>query len=865
MAGFFRPIDWHYSLIIQCAMLFGLIIFFLITPRRFIDIFPDGILSADDSATFEQLEECCEEEEEDGMEFNQQTKEEEVVVRTARSVEIISGKVTMEEHVGDGEIPTPCTTTTTISAHGGGHPTTIAISPANCETTAPSPAGFMSTGHHSISSAVHLPSSPTSSPCARRHPSTPSSPTDQHEFCPHPPSLAQIQERPQRRPLAYEEEEEDGASAAAGPLQFVCASTIAPSADSPLQPADGMATHDSTDTTSNDVVSNYISIGELVLSTHPTSSSTRRDSTSTGALSHESTSPLLLPIASVPCIDVPPPATAQQLPPPATEQQLPPLCKKSSSASSLSPFDPALLQQRRRTQFSSCSALHSRNSDTSAATAAPSPCTSRSQSIVSSAGHHHSARHCHNKLAVAAQQDRHFARHISQAFKVSRADCSRPRVSSPPCKPSHVLPPTPRPSPSSSPPSRLDCCVMPPIHGITVLTPQGESLSPIASTVSSQPPATCDDAFHPPPLHKQRRRCSAPMAPLPSTAASAVSGAPSVAKEATGSTPHHFPTFLSLAPQSSALEALQFAAAENDPLEIHRAMMSTGEEEEGGGGMEDEEEGQQVARKQPLQRKKTGTRESIKRLLKNPIYLTVTVTLCALFFIVTGIQFWATRYFEEILGAPTQVVLPVFCATAATGPMLGVLAGGVFVDWCGGYKTKLGMFRSLSICSCLGALATVMGVAASMTTNFAASIACIWLILFFGAAILPPATGIIIAAVDADIRAFASGFSMTVYNIFGYTLGTLLPGALMSQIGLQGGMIVVFNWSFIGLVGIAIATIIAWQLKFAPAIITSPPRFSSTRFSSGDMDESALVVPSEEDVELTPVLEQHSSAYCVRS
>ena len=43
-----------------------------------------------------------------------------------------------------------------------------------------------------------------------------------------------------------------------------------------------------------------------------------------------------------------------------------------------------------------------------------------------------------------------------------------------------------------------------------------------------------------------------------------------------------------------------------------------------------------------------------------------------------------------------------------------------------------------------------------------------WLVLFFGGALLSPATGVCINSVHPDLRSFSSALSMFAYNILGY-------------------------------------------------------------------------------------------------
>lgn len=133
-------------------------------------------------------------------------------------------------------------------------------------------------------------------------------------------------------------------------------------------------------------------------------------------------------------------------------------------------------------------------------------------------------------------------------------------------------------------------------------------------------------------------------------------------------------------------------------------------------------------------------------------------------------------------------MLVAFNATAATAPILGVLAGGWFIDFVGGYKNERGMMKTLIILDFWAMLCLFFGICACFVANFIAIICFIWCILFFGGGILPAATGIVIASVPLEVRAFGSGFCMMIYNVFGYVIGTLVPGAIIQAAGLTWGM-----------------------------------------------------------------------------
>ncbi|KAL8269946.1 hypothetical protein Esti_006134 [Eimeria stiedai] len=217
--------------------------------------------------------------------------------------------------------------------------------------------------------------------------------------------------------------------------------------------------------------------------------------------------------------------------------------------------------------------------------------------------------------------------------------------------------------------------------------------------------------------------------------------------------------------------------------------------------------------------KTLGVRECVRILLSSPLYVCVTLSLCALFFEVTAIQFWSITYFQQLLKHSTGTVLIAFNITAATAPITGVLAGGWFIDFLGGYKDDRGMRRTMSVLLSWATACFFLGIGAGWTSNFWLVVVCMWLILFFGGGILPAATGIVIASVPLEVRAFGSGFCMMVFNVLGYVLGTFLPGLLIEAFSLLWGMRVVYMWSLNGVLGFALARWFLRRLELQPALV----------------------------------------------
>lgn len=84
---------------------------------------------------------------------------------------------------------------------------------------------------------------------------------------------------------------------------------------------------------------------------------------------------------------------------------------------------------------------------------------------------------------------------------------------------------------------------------------------------------------------------------------------------------------------------------------------------------------------------KISTGGQLKLLLNNSMYTTIVLCLSVLFFVVSGIQYWATKYLLLCFHPPgweeeeyRSTVLLTFAMCALTGPATGVVIGGVVID-----------------------------------------------------------------------------------------------------------------------------------------------------------------------------------------
>ena len=175
-----------------------------------------------------------------------------------------------------------------------------------------------------------------------------------------------------------------------------------------------------------------------------------------------------------------------------------------------------------------------------------------------------------------------------------------------------------------------------------------------------------------------------------------------------------------------------------------------------------------------------GVLQQLRKLITSALYMWLVFGLAGLYFVVTGIQFWVTDYMVVVLKQELVTVQTGFAICSITGPILGVFFGGWLIDKLGGYKDDSGESGvvALRTCGLLGIGAVTFAMVASGSTDFWTVLISIWMILFFGGAILPALSGMLINAVGDDCRAMASSFSMFMFNIFGYAAAPYVCGAI---------------------------------------------------------------------------------------
>jgi MFS family permease len=94
----------------------------------------------------------------------------------------------------------------------------------------------------------------------------------------------------------------------------------------------------------------------------------------------------------------------------------------------------------------------------------------------------------------------------------------------------------------------------------------------------------------------------------------------------------------------------------------------------------------------------------------------------------------------------------------------------------------------------------------------------LWVFLFFGAALVPICTGIMISCVKTEMQATSSSLSQLIFNLFGYFLSPFLTGFVMDcfenkRNGFIWGMRIVFWWVILAMGCLIWAFMIEYQKK----------------------------------------------------
>ncbi len=178
------------------------------------------------------------------------------------------------------------------------------------------------------------------------------------------------------------------------------------------------------------------------------------------------------------------------------------------------------------------------------------------------------------------------------------------------------------------------------------------------------------------------------------------------------------------------------------------------------------------------------------KMVCGKFYFTLPVaTLCAEYYVMMTIQYWATDYLIRGPGGFNEhAVMACFITTNATAPVFGVIFGGWIIDKCGGYRGRsaqrskaVGLIFLFQVgASCFAIPATYWP-----EGGIAFIVFCLWMILFFGGAAVPGLTGIFLDALPRKSKTMGSSISAVAFNLFAYFGSPIISSFIMSSYQVQ--------------------------------------------------------------------------------
>ena len=196
--------------------------------------------------------------------------------------------------------------------------------------------------------------------------------------------------------------------------------------------------------------------------------------------------------------------------------------------------------------------------------------------------------------------------------------------------------------------------------------------------------------------------------------------------------------------------------------------------------------------------------KALNKLLKNKNYLTTMFGISCSLFVVTGIQFWISDYMQEVIHFDSSKTYIIYALVCISAPTLGVLTGGILIQYLGGYTTG----KALDACCKLTFVGFIFAGLLPIFENPILFVIIMWLLLFFESSITPGLTGLMISSIPDSYKEVGNSITQLCYNLIGFLPSPFIYGLVSSYTGgsdSKWGLSVIILWSFFGFISLLIA------------------------------------------------------------
>jgi MFS family permease len=158
----------------------------------------------------------------------------------------------------------------------------------------------------------------------------------------------------------------------------------------------------------------------------------------------------------------------------------------------------------------------------------------------------------------------------------------------------------------------------------------------------------------------------------------------------------------------------------------------------------------------------------------------------------------------------SKEILVSFSLICVTAPTFGLMMGGLACSLIGGYESK----HSILLCVLFTSCAIPFSILVPMANTSLSFAVFLWMVLFFGAAIFPALTGIILSSLPPHLRGLGNSINCFVSNLFGFIPSPYIYGLinyLYQDVDKKMAFRVIMCYPIICLVLISIATIFRYR------------------------------------------------------
>ena len=195
---------------------------------------------------------------------------------------------------------------------------------------------------------------------------------------------------------------------------------------------------------------------------------------------------------------------------------------------------------------------------------------------------------------------------------------------------------------------------------------------------------------------------------------------------------------------------------------------------------------------------------AMTKLIKNKSYISTMFGISCSLFVVTGIQFWISDYMQEVIHFNSSETYIIYALVCISAPTLGVLTGGIIIQYLGGYTTG----KALDACCKLTFIGFICSLILPIFEIPILFVIIMWLLLFFESSITPGLTGLMISCIPDNYKELGNSITQLCYNLIGFLPSPYIYGLVSSYTGgndSKWGLSVIILWSLFGFISLIFA------------------------------------------------------------